>query len=172
MGGVARRGRPVAIVCAQPARRVLRDEGPPRRAEPYGSVARTGLGCSHLGDRFAATMVLHQPARASSRITVDNAGAVLDAYEQGRVVPDLLTWALRLHRQEQAAQSLARAQGSGPTASTPSSRWERLLSTVQRSEVTLAANPSVTVRARESTVPLGTLPRAGRRCWQKRGNTR
>ena len=32
--------------------------------------------------------------------------------------------------------------------------------------------PFVTVRARESTVPLGTLPRAGRRCWQKRGNTR
>ena len=151
-------GEPVAIVCAhsrhdvccamkgRPVAQSLTDQWPGRVWE-----------CSHLGgDRFAATMVLLPTGLCFGRITVDNAGAVLDAYEQGRVVPDLLRGRCAYTRQEQAAQSLARAQGFG------SDRIDALIplgtTVVDHAtfQVTLAANPSVTVRARESTVPLGT----------------
>jgi hypothetical protein len=81
---------------------------------------------------------------------------VLDAYEQGRVVPELLRGRCAYTRQEQAAQSLARAQGFGSDGIDALVPLGTTVVDHATFEVTLAADPSVTVRARESTVPLGT----------------
>lgn len=166
-------GEPVAIVCAHSRHDVCcAMKGRPVAQSLTAQWPGRVWECSHLGgDRFAATMVLLPSGLCFGRITVDNAGSVLDAYEQGRVVPELLRGRCAYTRQEQAAQSLARAQGSVPTASTRSSRWEPPSSTMQRSRSPSPQTPrSLSGRGR-ARCRWGPLPHAVRRCWPKPGNT-
>jgi (2Fe-2S) ferredoxin len=112
--------------------------------------------CSHLGgDRFAATMVLLPVGLCYGRMTPENVAAVIDAHERGRVIPDLLRGRCAFSRQEQAAQSLARGLGFASEIDALMPMETTDLGDDQYA-VTLAADPPVTIRLRERTVPLGT----------------
>jgi hypothetical protein len=113
--------------------------------------------CSHLGgDRFAASVVLLPHGVCFGRLDASSALAVLDAYDQGRLLAPYVRGRCALTRAEQAAQAFAREQTPGsdgvgalmPLASAPVSPGVV--------DVVLAADPPLRVRVRETQQRLPT----------------
>lgn len=151
-------GEPVAIVCAHSRHDVCcAMKGRPVAAALTSQWPDRVWECSHLGgDRFAATMVLLPHGLCYGRVTPDVGRDILNAYEQGLVVPENLRGRSALGRQAQAAQSLVRA------ARIVSNQIDTLTPVSEHAfadddfEVVLAADPALSVRLRERSIPLGT----------------